>query len=235
MKKIILLISTLIIFSNGLQAKTWEAIGELSFINTNGNTQTQSFGVKGGYDYDWEKTAIRTKGNLTTSKERRTTTAENYFLMEKFEWKFKKPSYLFNLLSWGKNRFSGIDNRTTSGAGYGLRVLESKRHDLIIESGYQQIWEDREAASAESFGSIRLFSSYRFKVSQTAELSQSAEYIKEFDNSDAFRFVSLTSLSSVITSRLSLKLTYEIKYDNDPPLAFIKTDTTGTVSLAWKI
>lgn len=211
--------------------KPWKFSSETSYINTTGNTRTETIGTKNAFDYDWTKTALRTKANAMGSQEDRKTTAENYFAEEKYEWKFKKPNYLFQLGSWEKDRFAGIDHRLTAGGGLGRKLLDLKRHSLIFELGLQHSWEDRRKARSEKFGSARAYADYHWILSETAEFSQSVEYLDDFESSDAYRVNAITAIKTALTTHLSFKASYEIKYNNDPPPLITKTDTQTILAL----
>ncbi len=58
------------------------------------------------------------------------------------------------------------------------------------------------------------------------------EYLSNFDDSEDYNVISETSLISSLSDSLSLKITYEIKYDNVPvPETLEYKDTTLTVTL----
>lgn len=211
--------------------KPWENSSELSYVNTTGNTRTETFGLKNKFEYDWDKTALRTKAEALTARENKQTTAENYLAEEKFEWKYVKPNYLFQLGKWERDRFAGIDSRLTAGAGVGRQLLRTERQKLTSEIGVQHSWEDQKGGDYKKFGSARAFGDYVLKMTETAEFEQNAEFIKDFDQSDAFRVKTLTSLKAKMNAHLALKTSYEVKYDNDPPPSTAKTDTITTIAL----
>ena len=211
--------------------KPWKLSIGASYLNTTGNTRTEVFGSRNKFDYDWAKTALRTEFNAYTAKEDDSTTAENYEAQEKYEWKFKKPNYLFQLGRWEKDRFKGLDNRTTLGLGYGRGFFKTDRHQLIGEAGYNHIWEDNQNDDAEDFGSARLYGFYGYKISPTATFSQSAEYLDDLDSSDSYRINTLTKLKAKLTTLFSLEASYEVKYDNNPEPGFTETDTITSIGL----
>jgi len=232
-KPIVLTLITLMGTHPGLQAKEkpWKFSTSLSYVNTTGNTRTEIFGSKNTFLYDWKHHALELKAKGYSSRENNRTTAENYSASEKWDWKLKSSHYVFQLGSWEKDRFAGIDSRSSLGAGYGTHLIDSPKNKLKVEIGGQHTWEDPSNEKNKKFASGRGFGEYKYIFSEKSEFAQSFEYLDDFKNSDAYRITSLTSIKSLLTSILSLKVSYEVKFNNDPPLDTTKTDTLTTVAL----
>lgn len=235
MKKLSVFISLIFLSVSISYSKPWVVGSDVNAMNTTGNTRTQSLGTNSDFRYDWERYALSSQVKTYTARDNQRNTAENYLLGSKVEWNFIRPNYLFKSLVWDKDRFSGIDNRTTVGLGYGRYVYESKRQSLIGEFGYQQIWEDRSRTDAESFGSLRFYGKYWLDITYLIRLSHGLEYLKEFENTSSFRVNSISDIAFRLSRYIALKSSYEIKFDNDPAPGFRKTDTIFMIGVSARI
>ena len=239
MKRALILLWSCVLCASGAVAqekkKSWTFSSEESYVNTNGNSDAETFSSKNRFEREWSVFALRTRAEALGSRDDEGTTAENYLAEEKFEWLFEKPNYLFELGRWEKDRFAGIDSRTTAGGGFGRQIIKSARQELTAELGGQVSWEDRRDGPAESFGSGRAFARYLLHLSSNSQFSQDLEYLRDFDVSDAYRVNSITALQSLINNHLALKASYEIKFDNEPPPGIRKTDTITSIALVIKL
>ncbi len=98
-----------------------------------------------------------------------------------------------------------------------------------VADGY--INEQRVASERVTFAVGRGYAKYAHKLSATADFSQDAEYLHNFKESKDYRFNAESALTAVLTTRLSLKVSYGLKFRNTPPPSFGKTDTLTAVSL----
>ena len=211
--------------------KIWKFSSETTYVNTSGNTDTETLGSKNNLDFDWKKTALRFRANAMESKENNIQSAENYLASQKFEWKFQPKNFFYQLLSWDKDRFAGIDSREALGLGFGRALLATKRNKLTGEGGGQYTLEDRAEDDASEFSSARLFADYRFVISDTSHFNQTVEYLKDFSATEAYRLNALTAVTAKMTTHLAMKISYEIKYNNNPPIGIRKTDTYTNLAL----
>ncbi len=213
------------------QAKPWNIESEISFVNTTGNTRTQSLGSKNKLVYERRRASVLVDANRHAAREKGRSIAENYFISEQIRWKIAKPNYLFELGRWEKDRFSGMDSRLTFGGGIGREMFRTSRNSLLLEIGVQHSWEDRKSERAERFGSTRGFGVYNLMLTGKNEFTQTAEFIKDFHDTDAYRLNMVSSIKANVIFRMFMKISYEIKYDNEAVRGFSKTDTILSLSL----
>lgn len=211
--------------------KPWKNSTELSVVSSNGNTKAQSTSGKNTFLYDWTKTTLEVIGGGMGARSKGETIAERYFASEKVSYKLSDRNYAFEKFGWDKDRFAGIRNRYDSGVGLGREVLKSAKSLLIAELGGGYIKEERLVGKDASFAVGRAYSKYTRTLSATANFSQDAEYIHNFENPDDFRTKTETALTAAINTAMSLKVSYVWKHVGQPPVGFTRNDTITTVSL----
>ena len=232
----LLLIPTAIIFgqASAIAADTspWKSEVELGYINTTGNTESESVNAKALAEYSidrWKHTA--NFESLVTS-DTSGTSAERYYIAEKSDYKYSNDiSYSFGQIDYEADRFSGYDYRSTATIGYGHKILDQEDLTLDAEIGVglrkSEITSTAETTS-ESIG--RGTVKVKWQVSAYATFK---ETISTDIGSDATINKSVTSLKSQINGNLATKLTYTIKNTSDVPVGIKKTDTETAFTLVY--
>ncbi|MFN0117047.1 MAG: YdiY family protein [Elusimicrobiota bacterium] len=211
--------------------KPWSNQSELSVVSANGNTKSTTGSAKNTYKYNWSKTTLELIAGALGSNSKGTTTAEQYFASEKLSYKLSDRNYAFQKNAWDKNRFAGIKNRYDMGAGLGRELVKTSAHHLIGELGGGFISEERTVGPKNDFAVGRGYSKYVWTFSPTANISQDAEYLHNFEDSEDFRVNTESALTAALTKNFSLKVSYKWKHVGVPPIGFSRNDTITTVAL----
>ncbi len=237
MKGIQCLIVLLVVFSmvTGVFAeeKKWVDEAELSFVDTGGNTDVVSLSAKNLLKYSfseeltgaWKLSALYGEsGGVKTAERYSTELRLDYLLTER----------LFSALiaGWLKDEFAGIESRYYLGPAVGYGFLNGPRHFLVGEVGVNYVTEEYIDGTEEDYLEGRASGQYQYAFTEKNRFSQSLEFLYDFEDSDNYRVNSETALISALSDYLSLKASYEIKYDNKPvPSTLEETDTILSVTL----
>lgn len=233
---VVMVIFFINLFVPGLRAeepakKKWKNIAELSFVSTNGNTQSSASSAKDTYTYQWTRTMLELIAGGVGAKTDGHTTAEEYYASEKVAYLISDRNYVFEKGRWDRNRFAGIQDRYDAGAGLGRQIIKTDKDNLNGELGGGYISEDRTVGPTNNFASGRAYTKYLHIFTPTATFSQDIEYLHNFDKGDDFRVNTETALISALSANLSLKVSYVWKHVGEPPVGFGRNDTTTSVSL----
>ena len=82
-----------------------------------------------------------------------------------------------------------------------------------------------------TFAAGRAAASFQQFVTETAYVSQDVEVLPNLDETDDVRLNAESALTAPISSRIAVKLTYAVKFDNVPEPGFEKTDRIFTAGL----
>lgn len=211
--------------------KPWKNESELSVVSSNGNTRSDSSSGKDTFTYKWTKTTMELIGGGMGARSNGQTIAEKYFASEKVSYSLSDRNYAFEKIAWDKDRFAGIKNRYDGTVGLGREIMKRPKDLLIAELGGGYTSEERYNQKRNSFNSGRAYSKYTRTLSDTANFSQDAEYIQNFENPDDFRAKTETALIAALSVHFSLKVAYLWKHVGTPPAGFGRNDTTTSVSL----
>jgi putative salt-induced outer membrane protein YdiY len=212
--------------------KKWKEAAELSLVTANGNSKATTTSVKSRYEYAWSKlTLLELIGEALGASNANSVTAENYKANEKVTWKLVGKNYLYEKFGWDRDRFAGIQNRWDSSVGLGRLMIDLPHDKLTTELGGGYINEERKHAPRNDFASGRAYAKYLHQLSETANFTQDAEYIHNFDNRKAYRLNTETALIASMTTHLSLKASFQWKRNAVPPPGAVKDDTLTSVAL----
>lgn len=214
--------------------KKWSDEGELSSVNTGGNTNVSTFAAKNLVKYKFsEQFEGIWKVSALSSKTEGVKTAENYASELRGNYLVSEHFYTGLTLGWFKDKFAGIDTRYYAGPVAGYNVLHGPKHFLKAEAGLDYVTEDYTNNTSSDFLRGRAFGQYEFHLTELNKFSQSVEYLYDFDNSTNYNINTVSAMVTVLSQNFSLKTSYEIKFDNEPIGARLnkKTDTMLAVAL----
>ena len=229
-----------ICFTSGLTslsiADPWTDQAELSFIDTGGNTETTSLSVKNTLKGPLSgKLALTWSLSGLLSETDGVTTAEQYFTEIRLDYSISERFYGFGLGNWKQDKPAGLDSRTSLGLGAGYKILTGPVHELSGEAGVNQVSEEFTDSTDDDYTSGRLFGGYAWNLSESSKLTQTLEYLTDMDDSNNNQTNTETAYTSTLSDLLSLKTSYNMQYDNDPPAGFKKTDTKLGVTLVFNL
>ena len=215
------------------QEKKWSNAGELSFIDTGGNSNVTTLSVKNLVKHRFsEKVEGSWKIGVLYGKSDNVTNSESYLTELRADYLFTNQLYAALIAGWLKNTFAGIDARYYVGPSVGYKFLMGPKHFLKSEASLNYTKEEYTDNTSGEYLSGKVFALYEYSFSDKNKFSQSVEYIYDFSNADNYNINSITAIISALSDNLSLKSSYEVKYDNEPvPSTLDKTDTILALTL----
>ena len=209
----------------------WKGEGELGFITTSGNTDSENLNAKLGFSKEkgaWKHTvSIESIKNTTDD----ITSADSQTFKEKSRYTFGEKAYAFGRLRYEDDEFSGFDYQASITFGVGSQFINSEKHtlDASIGLGYRSIKDSLTKESQED-GIVSGELAYEYRISKTASIGEAVLFESGDENTHS---ESETFLKSKINGNLSSKITYLVKHNSDVPVATEKTDKILTVSLVY--
>ena len=215
------------------QENRWQDEAELSYVNTGGNTDVLSLSGKNRLSYQfsdrlsgiWDLSALYGKTDGDKS-------AERYATEIRLDYGLTERVYIAGIGGWLQDEFAGIDERLYLGPALGYKFIIGPKHFLSGEAGLDYVTENYTNNSDADFMRGRALGLYEFVLSEKSKVTQSLEYLYDFDNADNFNVNSETALITSLSDTFSIKTSYEIHYDNEPvPSSLDETDTLISVAL----
>lgn len=218
---------------------SWAAEVALGLIVTSGNTNTESFSGNAQLIHEreyWRHTgkfeAFKSSQEDPDTGEKRTT-ADRWLASAKSDYKIHgSANYLFVLLTYEDNRFSGYDYQASETVGYGRNIIQRPDMKLDAEVGVGAR-QRKEEESGESVNDaiVRLGGKFEWAFSASATFGQE---LNVESGEEATITTSITSLSSQLVGNLAARLAFRVKNVSDVPEDVDKTDTETTANLVYK-
>lgn len=240
--------------------RPWSNSADLSLVVTGGNSETVNVSLSDQFTYTWFSSELALKASAlrtqTTSRtltnvagavrvdEARSTTAEAYRAEARYRHTIRRGFTWYAGAGWERDRFAGIDGRSSLDAGLGYRFLGTDLQTLRAEMGTSVTAENRVGGDASSYAGIRVFVGYQRALSPTSKVHHDLEVLENLDVVEDWRAQSVTSVTASLTSAFALKMSYTLKYDHRPvvvtvrdpdgvdPDAFFEFDETDQVVAA---
>lgn len=213
--------------------------GEVSYVQTDGNSQVSTLSIKNLLKYkfneqmlgSWKIGTVRADAYDATSGKTEKTAA-SYFTDVRLEYKFTPRFYSFVNAGWQRNQFAGIDAHTYGGVGAGYKILAGPAHFLDGELGVLYVADKYTDTTTDDYASGRALLKYGYAFTDKNKFSQSLEYLNNLEDSDRYFLNSETAVISALSDILSLKAAYVVNYTSVPiPATLEKKDSTLTVAL----
>ena len=219
------------VFAEDEAPEGWSGTGQLGFVKTTGNTETESVNAQLDLQYDHEKWQHSLRVRAVSASDSGDTTAERYELGAKTEYRYRELDYWFGALRHDDDRFSSFDYQTTLTAGYGRDMISNDRHQLSgeIGAGFRTA---KIAATGETQDNFigRGFLDYKWQLTENTKFTNTLLIEAGEDNTFA---ENNAGLQVQMNSSLALKLAYTVRRNSDVAPGVEKTDTITGVNLVY--
>lgn len=208
----------------------WKASAELGYVATSGNTETTTMNAKAMASTERESWRHKLEITALNASDDISTTAEKYSLTGQSDYKLTKPNYLFGVINYENDKFSGFEYQITEAIGYGRRVIDVTGLSLDLEIGPGARQSKLDTGETDSETIIRAAAKLDWAISKTSRFT---EVLTIEDGEDVTISKSVTGLSSKINGSLSMKITYTYKNTSEVPVGVEETDTETAVTLVY--
>jgi putative salt-induced outer membrane protein len=228
MKKLFLLISIIIIYP----IHAWADSGnfQLSFMDTQGNNQTQAISVEGGYLFEQESMDQNVKAGLFYGEEDSTRNTENWYGNIKNSHYITDFLYDYAINGFEVDEFAGYDLRLSASVGLGVKGGMGPVKGFI-EAGPAYVYEKTVNGKDSGYVMVRAYKEIEWQITEQVKLTEECEYLYDYEDNENYRVTGSAGIVGKMGDNLSLKVGPKIKYVNKPPEGFKRTDviTMATV------
>jgi putative salt-induced outer membrane protein len=214
--------------SPAAEESPWSGSVSLGFLSTSGNTNTTSYNTSFGILYTKNKWTHAFDAAANGADESDKVTAEAYQADWKTSYDIREHNYLFGLIGWRKDRFSGVNQQLTESVGYGRRIIDTPAHFLSVEIGAGHRSADLSDNTSESSVIGRLGLDYKWTFSETSNFEQTISVEAGPDNTYT---ESVSAVRAKLLGDLAIVLSYKVRHNTDVPVGDEKTDKFTAISL----
>ena len=218
---------------------------EFGFMVSRGNTNSTSFKLKGNLYQDFEKWRNQFKLDTLYKRDRNEETgdeevsADRIFVSGQGNYKLNVKSESFFIYGdYERDKFSGLEFKSTIATGYGNRIYQGSKNKVDIDVGpglYRSV-ADQDTATEEDETKtgylLRLALQWERTVSTRTRFNQDVSYEQSLSGLNS-RLKSETSLISKIMGDVSLKFTYMYRYNSKPEEEKLKYDSELSATFVY--
>ncbi len=235
---------------DGERERPWTNMADLSFVHTGGNSSITTLALSNEFTYRWTlsrvtvkasalktRTTERNLDNLDGSvrvEERTRTTAEEYELQGRYRRTLYGPLFVFTGTGWSRNEFSGIDNRYTAALGLGYQIVETEQTRLSAQVGGDWTQEDPVTGASRDFVGVQILGEVEHKLTESATLQGTLEVQESLNDTEDLRVNALAGLTTSLSRVLAVKLSYLVRFDNQPVTVLVPSEDAGVTDAAFE-
>ncbi len=127
-----------------------------------------------------------------------------------------------------------IEYRFTVGPGLGFYLVKSEATQVSLEAGPSYVWE-KVGGQKDDYAALRVAERVEHKLSETAKVWESAEYLAKMDDFSKYLINSEAGIEAAMNAKLSLRLVLQNAYNSEPADGKEKSDTTVIVGVSVKL
>jgi putative salt-induced outer membrane protein len=208
----------------------WSGSASLGYLATSGNTDTTSYNTAFEISYAVDKWTHTLDAAANGADESDMTTAEAFQAGWKTSYDFSEHNYMFGLVNWRKDRFSGVDQQLSEAIGYGRRLIDTPAHLLSLELGVGHRSADLSDSTEESSVIGTLGVDYKWTFSETSNFEQSIGVESGPDNTYT---ESVSAVRAKLIGDLAVVFSYTVRNNSDVPVGNEKTDKFTAISIEY--
>lgn len=216
----------------------WSDIGELSFVQTSGNTSTSTLGFKNTLLHLWERSALTfnsgavrastkaldvaaegTADSFRTIDGDRQTTAEIYYYNGRYDRKITDRFLWYAGAGWDRNKGAGVKNRYVGEAGVGNIWFDAPtfkfQTSYALTYTHQKDYIESSDAD-ESFAGVRLSYELMKKLGEPTTFTSRLVVDDNVSRTQDYRADMTNSIAVSMSQHLALKVSLQWLYDHEP-------------------
>lgn len=203
-----------------------------------GNTETTD--IRYGFELgaagkvDWLKWTLSGVWGEDRALDGKTETKKRLGYLVKYEHLFTPKQAADINLSYLYDKFAFVDYSYILSPAYSLYLLKNDRLELATEVGPAAVWR-KEDAIKNDYVTLRLAGQFKWVISDTANFTQSVEYLPELDGAEATLINFEAALLTSVTPICGLKCAITDKYNSNPADAAEKNDLSLSASLVFTL
>jgi putative salt-induced outer membrane protein len=203
---------------------------DLGFVDAAGNSNVTSFNLGERVTWTRGRWAFTQNARALYGETDGSSTTESYELGGRAQYDVSPRIGAFALLQYQRDPFAGVAARWSGGPGVSWNVVRSGRDTLIVETALTAQNERNTANVTQTFAAQRSAVAFKHLFGLTTAFAQTLEWVANLETTADQRLTSETAMTAPISRQIALRVSYLIRFDNQPEPGFEKTDrilTTG--------
>ncbi|MFM8566917.1 MAG: YdiY family protein [Gemmatimonadota bacterium] len=204
---------------------------DLGYVQTGGNTNLTTLNIGERFTQQRGRLSLQQQLNIVYSEQRDTVRANQLRLIARGDYRIDQIMSVFVAVTFDRNRFAGIQRRFDEQIGIQARLFAGRRDTLRIEGGGTVTQEIKLDGVQKNFPAARAAGAWRHAFNRTSYFHQTAEFLPNMRDADDWRLNTESTVVAPVSSRIGLKVSYVVRYDNLPAPGFVDSDRLFTTGL----
>ena len=175
-----------------------------------------------------------TQGSGTNETKKTDTNVNNARAFSEYRRLLTDRTYAYGNAELLQDDVAAIDYRLMVGPGIGRYFIENDAQKLSGEIGPTYI-KQKLAGKTDDTVALRLAERYELKLSATASLWESAEYLPSLDDLSRYLLNAEVGAEAAMNTRLSLRIVLQDKYNSDPAPGKDENDLALIAGFSYKL
>jgi len=207
----------------------WTGKGELGAFISTGNAENTGLTASLSLVRNGINWRHKLSGRADYQETEGVVTREQYLAAYEPNIKISDRLYAYALAQYERDRFQGFSARYSASGGLGYDIL-TDGPTLSVKAG--PAWRRTELVDGTSSSNIAGLAALDFDwtISDALSLTQDGS---AFVQDGSSTFISDTGLQVAMSDDISLRLSYTLEHDTDPPEGAVKTDTISRITIIY--
>ncbi|MBM3822266.1 MAG: DUF481 domain-containing protein [Verrucomicrobia bacterium] len=212
--------------------KKWDSSAAIGATVTKGNSDTLLFstGIQG--TRKWDKNVWQLGADGAYGENQSVKNTEVFHAFTQFNRLFSDMVFGYLRADGLHDSIADVEYRFTLSPGAGYYFIKNDRMTLSGEVGPGFISE-KVGSTTKNYLSLRVAERFDYKINDRAKLWQSAEWLPQVDNLNNYIINAEIGVDTKITTNLSLRVTLNDTYDNEPAPGRKKNDLKLIAGVAY--
>ena len=211
----------------------WTLTGELSLLASSGNSPTRTLGLSSDATHRAARAVTDVHVGYLTSSADQVTRARSTTLQARHGVTLTKQVGVFGRGAYARDRFAGIEHRTSVEAGLTYTPALPPRQSFQTDAGVGFTSEARVAADTLRFAIATGAARYGWTFRPGSDVQESITMTADLEQRTNWRMANTLALTVSVTTRLSLKASSAVEYRHLPVPGFGRTDVRTAVALVF--
>jgi putative salt-induced outer membrane protein len=206
----------------------WKGSGQLGASVSTGNSETKSLTAGINLERDGLNWRHRADAIIDIVDNDGGTDQQRILAGYQIDYKFSETLYAWGRFEYEKNREAGINRRFAESVGLGWRAVNAPRVTWDLEAG-PALRQTKYATFSENTFAARGASRFLWNLSDSTAFTNDTAIF--WDTSGSIN--NTAALTAKLMSALSARLSFNLAWEQDPPLGLDSLDTTSRITLVY--
>jgi len=197
------------------QDPKWDTSAGIGLTLTEGNSETLAAAANIKSKGNWENYAVTLGADANYGENSGVKSAESYRGYLQYDRNISERFYVFGRAEYYADTIADIDYRFKLSPGFGWHLIKNDKVTLDVELGPGYVFQ-KVGGVNNDFASARVGNRFTYKLSDTARLWQSAEFVPEVGDFANYLVTAEIGVEADLTKKMTLRTVLQDDYQSRP-------------------